>query len=615
MKAAGVAAVGLFGGLAPLQQALAAAMSEGKQPNILWLTTEDICPDLGCYGDPAAVTPTIDKLAGEGMRFTNCFDTAGVCAPSRACLISGMYSPSIGCQHMRTATHTDLYPELVKPYEAVPPADVKGFPEFLRAAGYYCTNNFKTDYQMGNPLTIWDECSKTAHWRNRPDKSQPFFAVFNHEITHEGQIRMPAGKKAQKTDPAKVVLPPYYPDTPEVRNDWAVYYDNINTMDGQVAQKLKQLNEDGLADNTIVFFFGDNGRGLPRAKRWIYDSGMHVPLIIRWPGRIKPGTVNEDLVSFVDFAPTVLSLAGVKAPAHMQGQAFLGAQQQPARRYVYAARDRMDNVPDFVRCVRDKKFKYIRNFKPDLPYAATSAYMDQMPSMQAMRRLNAEGKLTGAQKQFFTHPRPVEELYDITKDPHEVNNLAADPKYKDELARLRHELDTWMAAIKDLGPIDEHEMVAKMWPGGVQPVTAAPAIEVSTQGDKATVKITCPTEGASIAWTTDALPAGGLGLGQGGKGKKNGRNGKKGKNARKQTVGGVRGMAAGAVGTTGARNAAGAAAEDPNAIGTSAAPVGKQPHWLLYTGPVAVPAGATVHARAIRYGYKVSAVATRKAGA
>ncbi|MBN1348775.1 sulfatase-like hydrolase/transferase [candidate division KSB1 bacterium] len=472
-----------------------------KRPNILWITCEDISPDLGCYGDSLARTPNLDRLAREGMRFTNAFTVAGVCAPSRSCLITGMYPTSIGTHHMRTRTKD--YPWLPPPYEAVPPAYVKCFTEYLRAAGYYCSNCDKTDYQFGVPVTAWDDCSKTAHWRNR-SSGQPFFSVFNFTITHESKIRTPVDLQPE-TDPEKITLPPYYPDTPIVRNDYARYYDIIHTMDSQVADCLKQLEQDGLADDTIVFFFSDHGRGLPRAKRWIYDSGIHVPLIVRWGGQLAPGSQCHDLVSFVDFAPTVLSLAGVPLPSHLQGQAFLGEQKSAPRTAIFAARDRMDERYDHIRAVRDQQFKYIRNFQPETPYAREIAYMELMPTMREMRRLNAEGKLDAIQKLFFRQTKPVEELYDIIADPHEIRNLADDPAYQAQLERLRGLLETWQTETGDLGNLPEAEMVQKMWRGGVQPKTAQPIISPGSGRFESgvTIELTCPTEGASIAYTAE----------------------------------------------------------------------------------------------------------------
>ena len=344
--------------------------------NILWIVAEDYSPDLGSYGDAYATTPSLDRLAGEGVRFTRAFASAPVCAPARSTIITGMYATTIGSHHMRST--------------AVPPPHVKAFPEWLRAAGYYTTNNSKTDYNISPwlptdtaravreaPVGPWDDSSGTAHWRNRP-AGTPFFSVFNLGATHEGQVRLPPDRLAERTagltpderhEPADAVLPPYYPDTPIVREDWATYHDLVTVMDRQAGQLLQALEDDGLADDTVVFFYGDHGRGLPRAKRWVYDSGLHVPLIVRWPGRLEAGTTRDDLVSFLDLAPTVLSLAGAEAPVHMQGRVFLGDGVEPAPEYLFFTRDRMDSVHDRIRAVRDRRYKYIRNFEPGLPYA------------------------------------------------------------------------------------------------------------------------------------------------------------------------------------------------------------------------------------------------------
>jgi len=331
--------------------------------------------------------------------------------------------------------------------------------------------------------------------------------VINHTITHEGQIRMPLEKPVH-TDPLTIPLPPYYPDTPIVRNDYARYYDNIADADAQIGQRLLELQADGLQERTVVFIFGDNGRGLPRAKRWLYDSGLHVPLLIRWPGHLQANTATDRLVSFVDFAPTTLSLAGVKIPKHMQGQAFLGRKEKPPRRYVFAARDRMDETYDCIRATRDQRFKYLRNLQPEKPYAQKIEYMDEMPSMKEWRRCCAEGRLTGAQKLFFSPTKPSEELYDTAADPHEVKNLAGDPAYHTELVRLRQTMEQWRRQIHDLSDVAEQQMIDQMWPAGLQPQTAAPKIEPSAGSNKktVTVKLSCATAGASIVYTLDAVP-------------------------------------------------------------------------------------------------------------
>jgi N-sulfoglucosamine sulfohydrolase len=513
-----------------------------RPPNILWLTVEDLSPKLGCYGDALANTPNLDRLAAEGARFTNVFSTAPVCSPSRATLITGMYATSIGAHQHRA---NDNFPSFGhRPYLAVPPPYVKAFTEYLRAAGYYCTNNAKTDYQFAphtdprQPLTAWDDSSQTAHWRNRPRADQPFFAVFNSARTHESRV-WPDPNEAPMLDPAKVVLPPYYPDTPIIRRDYARHYDNVARMDQWIGGMLRQLKADGLGENTIVFFFSDHGDGLPRAKRWLYDSGLHVPMIIRWPGHLEPGSVNDDLLSFVDFAPTLLLLASVEIPAHMQGQAFLGPQKKPPRKYIFAARDRMDESHDMRRAVRDQRFKYIRNYFPDRPYVLPNEYRDRMPLMQELLRLNAEGKLKGPPALMFRQRKPVEELYDVKADPYEINNLADSPEYKDVLAEMRRLVDEWREETKDMGEIPETRLSEMMWPGGVQPQTAKPVITPSGGGlDRPVgVRISAATEGASIAYTTEK---------------------------------------------------------------------GEQAHWLLYTSPVEVRGPATVRARAVRYGFKES---------
>ena len=477
------------------------------RPNILWVSCEDISPDLGCYGDSYAVSPNIDALAAQGVRYANAYAHAGVCAPARSGIITGMYPTTIGTHHMRC--------------KGVPPAYVKCFSEYLRAAGYYCTNNVKTDYQFDPPLTAWDESSRKAHWRNRA-KGQPFFAIFNFTTSHESQIRnrsksmlkrLASLQPHERHDPAKAVLPPYYPDTPAVRKDWAQYYDVITLMDKQVGDVLKQLEDDGLADNTIVWFWGDHGRGLPRGKRWIYDSGIHVPLIIKVPEKLrklvmpsepdalKPGTVNDDLVAFIDFAPTMLSLAGVEIPDHIQGRAFLGSQKTKPRQYIFAARDRMDEAYDLIRAVRDKRYKYIRNYMPHLTRGQDIEYMNQMPTMQEMRRLNAAGELKGPQMQYFRETKPVEELYDTFSDPHEVENLADDPNYRDVLKRMRKAHAKWVRETSDIGRIPEPEFDEMKRPGGQWQKTATPRFTPArTAGENKHIAIACATEGASIAY-------------------------------------------------------------------------------------------------------------------
>lgn len=347
-----------------------------------------------------------------------------------------------------------------------PPDHIRCFPTYLRNVGYYCTNNVKTDYQFDVPPDAWDENSKTAHWRNRKDPNKPFFAVFNSTVTHESQIgnlkslpeafasRIPGGLH----DPARATLPPWYPDTELIRKHWAHMYDLHSAMDVWAGDLLKQLEEDGLADNTVVFFFSDHGDGIPRAKRWLYDSGIHVPFIVRWPSELQPNTTTDRMVSFVDFAATVLSIAGVKPPKHMQGAAFLGKHESKPRKHIFAARDRMDERYDTIRAARDGRYKYIRNYLPDRPYDQFVSYCESWPIMQELRRVHDAGGLNDTQQLFFRSKKPLEELFDTESDPHELNNLAESPAHRDILASLRDALDLWMDESNDLGFVPETEL-------------------------------------------------------------------------------------------------------------------------------------------------------------
>ena len=429
------------------------------RPNILWITCEDVSPDyLGCYGDDYATTPNLDKFASEGVRYTRAFATAPGCAPARSCLITGVYATSLGTQHLRSDIKL--------------PVQITCFPEYLRTAGYYCSNNYKKDYNFID-VGVWDDSSHTAHWRNRKP-NQEFFSVFNFTSTHQGQINgsdqeffakyRSKLKPEERHDPAKITLPPYYPDTPFVRNIWARYYDLITYMDKQVGDLLAQLEADGLADNTIVFFFSDHGMGIPRFKRTLYDSGLHVPLIIRFGDKYKhlapakAGRTIDRLVGFVDFAPTIYNIVGLHRRHYMQGRVFLGQQAGPPREYVFGAASRVDEVYEMSRCVRDKRYKYIRNYMPHLPHIQPSEYPDRAEIIQELRRAAAEGKLTGPQKSWWEPTKPLEELYDTQADPHEIKNLADSPKHKAIQKRLRKVLRDWMVKTRDTGLLSEAEM-------------------------------------------------------------------------------------------------------------------------------------------------------------
>lgn len=490
------AALGAAAG--PLLAPSFVSAQRAPQPNILWISAEDLSPDLGCYGDAYAATPVLDRFAAQGLRYDRAFSVYGVCAPSRSSIITGQYPASIGTGHMRS--------------KGVPPPDTRCFTEYLREAGYYCTNNVKTDYNFDPPATAWDEVSNRAHWRNRP-KGMPFFSVMNFTISHESQARPTPEQHAKNTarltaaqrhDPARAVLPPYYPDTPVVRDNWAKYHDTVSALDHLVGDVLKQLEDDGLAQNTIVFFWGDHGRGLTRGKRWVYDSGIHVPLMVRWPGVLKPGSSTRRLVSLMDLGPTVLSLAGIPTPKQMHASAFLGPHEAPARKYIHAFRDRMDETPDTIRAVRDARFKYIRNYRPELPYAQDIKYMNEMPMLREMRRLHAEGKLTGAPALWFAATKPTEELYDCDSDPHEIRNLAPDPGHRAKLEELRGEHERWRREHADLTALPETELMERMRPGGVW--QTAPEPTVLTAKTKTGIRVTLESEtpGVRIAWTTES---------------------------------------------------------------------------------------------------------------
>jgi len=462
------------------------------RPNILCITCEDISPYLGCYGDKVAKTPNLDQLAREGVRFTNVYSVSGVCAPSRAALITGMYPSAIGANHMRT--NRKGLPDNIPPYEAVPPIGVKCYTEYLRAAGYFCSNNAKTDYQFQTPITAWDENGRHAHWRNRPN-DMPFFSIFNFATTHESQV-WKRTDEPELISPEDVQLPPYYPDTPEVRKDVARVYSNISVMDRQGGELIDLLEQDGLLDNTIVIFYSDHGGPLPRGKRELYDSGLKVPMIIRFPNEKFSGTVKDELISFIDIPATILSLAGVKIPETMHGQAFWGGQEAEPRKHIFAARDRMDGHYDIRRAVRDKRFKYIRNYRPEVTAYQEIEYRKQMGLMKELLRLRDEGKLNKDQMRWFRRMKEKEELYDTVNDPHELSNLAIDPKFQTELIRLRQVHEQWMKEIGDKGLKSEKELVLSMWPSGKQPVTQSPEIKIKN----GKIKITCNTAGASIAY-------------------------------------------------------------------------------------------------------------------
>ncbi|MGD9724626.1 MAG: sulfatase-like hydrolase/transferase [Pirellulales bacterium] len=427
------------------------ARADEARPNILWLTSEDHGPHMGCYGDQYATTPNVDALAARGLRYTRVWSNAPVCAPARTTLISGLYATSTGGQHMRSMV----------PF----PAGKQMFPQLLRGAGYYCTNNAKEDYNLTQPGQVWDVSARKAHWRNRA-AGQPFFAVFNSTKSHESQIRRRPYDAVH--DPAGVRIPAYHPDTPAVRQDWAQYYDCVSEADADAGARLAELEAAGLAAETIVFYFADHGSGMPRNKRTPCDSGLHVPLVVYIPEKFArlrpadyvPGGTSDRLVSFVDFAPTVLSLAGVQPPEWLQGHAFLGRYAAPPQPFVYGYRDRMDERIDMVRSVTDGRYVYVRNYLPHRRYGEYLAYMFQTPTTRVWHDWHLAGKLNPAQDAFW-NAKPAEELYDLRADPDEVHNLAGSAEHAEIVARLRTAQRDLARQIRDVGFLPEGDMHAR----------------------------------------------------------------------------------------------------------------------------------------------------------
>ena len=428
---------------------LATTSFAAEKPNILWITSEDNGPELGCYGDSYADTPNIDSLAEKSLRYHRCWSNAPVCAPARTTIISGMYATSLGGHHMRSGVTL--------------PDNFSTYPNVLRKAGYYCTNNSKKDYNFASEDGGWDDSGRKAHWRDRPNGTTPFFAVFNFTVSHESKIR--TRPHQLKHDPAKAPLPAYHPDTPEVRLDWAQYYDKMTEMDQQVGDLLAQLKVDGLNDSTIIFYYGDHGSGMPRSKRWPFDSGLRVPLLLHVPGKFRhlappdyaPGKVSDRLVSFVDLGPTAIGLTGTKPPANMQGIPFAGAHIGPKKNYLFGYRGRMDERVDMVRTCTDGRFVYMRHFYPDRPYLKHVDYMFQTPTTRVWNEMYRAGELNAAQAKFWQN-KPVEELFDLQNDPDEISNLADSPAHREKTAELRNTLQTWMRETLDLGLLPEAEM-------------------------------------------------------------------------------------------------------------------------------------------------------------
>ncbi len=420
-----------------------------KKPNVLWIYGEDLSPDLGCYGTSAVRTPNIDRLASEGTRYTNAFVTCPVCSPSRSALITGTYQTAFDAHNHRSNRDKPLR------------ADMRLITDCFTEAGYFTCNSpgppysrpGKTDFnfQRERPFEGID-------WKGRAE-AQPFYAQINIPDTH----RVFKPDLERPISPEAVELPPYYPDHPLTRKDWALYLESIQILDKKVGRILDRLDSEGLTENTIIFFLSDHGRAHVRCKQFLYDGGIHIPLIVRWPGHIESDSVSEQLISGVDIAPTTLALAGIEVPNFMQGQIFAGP-KATSRNAIFAARDRCDGTDDRIRCVRTQRYKLIRNYHPERPYMQFNAYKKQQyPLWSLMPLLSKKGELTPVQQQFMQETRPVEELYDLEADPYEVNNLAADSDYGLLCSELAARLDTWMAETRDMGETPEPLAVTTYW--------------------------------------------------------------------------------------------------------------------------------------------------------
>ena len=429
------------------------------RPNIVWITSEDNSPYLGCYGDELAQTPHLDELAATGVRYRNAFASAPVCSSARSTLITGMYASSLGVDNHRSGVAI--------------PESFRFYPELLREAGYYCTNNVKTDYNVlvegqRNPAYFWDESSNQAHYRNRKP-GQPFFAIFNIGFSHEGQTtdetylrRRQEGLFPLKrvVPPQSVELPPYHPDTPVIRENWSRYYDNLWLMDQEVGRLLAELETEGVKEDTIVFYYADHGGALPRGKRNIHDSGTRVPLIIRFPEKWSklaptlPGKWIDQPVAFVDFPATLLSLAGIAIPENYQGKAFLGEQFQD-QDFVFLFRARMDERYDTVRAIRTPEYLYVNNFMPHRPWGQHYSYPFQvMASMGAWHEECVAGGCSPIQDRFWQE-KPGEEFYVVSDDPFQIDNRIEDAAYVQVIAQLRQTLKNQVLETRDAGLIPE----------------------------------------------------------------------------------------------------------------------------------------------------------------
>ena len=438
-----------------------------KKPNIVWLVAEDQSQYFfPFYGDNSVNLPNISDLLKNGTVFEGMNSSYPVCAPARSAIITGMYPNSIGTGNMRalkgdTKERSAKEASLGVPYYSSKLAEnIKPFTQILREKGYYCTNNAKRDYNFNLRDEAWDESSNKASWEKRKD-DQPFFSVFNFNVTHESAMWQ-RDKEQLRVDPKILKVPPLFPNDSISKHSLAVNYSNLVEMDRQMGLIIDKLKDQGLYQDTYIFFYSDHGGPFPRHKRAIYETGTKVPLVIKFPSNIKPKEKrNSDMLNFIDFAPTILSIVGgIDIPKIYQGQAFLGSKKNKnKRKYLFTASDRFDEHPDRIRAVKNKKFKYIKNYNLNKPHALPVAYRNQMALMQNLNRLNESNLLSKNQKLWFQIPKKSEEFYDLENDPFELNNLIENKKYFEDIQNLRIALDNWMIEINDLGHLSEKELV------------------------------------------------------------------------------------------------------------------------------------------------------------
>ena len=530
------------------------AQNSVKNPlNVIWISCEDMGPILSSYGNKFINTPNIDRIATEGVKYTNAYSTVGVCAPSRFSIITGMYPVRLGAHNMRTGDHNNFkWPEEVTfrnnkgvldksgknvpDYEVVTPAYVKPFTEYLRKAGYYCVNDNKCDYQFNAPFTAWDDVYGNGSYMDTPD-GKPFFYVKNYYTTHESRIWIRKNEPLT-VSPNNVPVPDYFPDIPIVREAIARKYSNIEALDKEIGLLMEKFERDGVLENSIIFFWSDHGGNLLRQKRAVGDSGLHVPLIIRYPDGYRAGETDSRMVSLMDLGPTVMSILGIEPPSYMDGKAFAGFYKDDPRKYIFGSADRFDESTDMQRSVLDGRFVYIKNFMPELPLIYRNKYREKIPMNKELINLDKQDKLNGDESYIFMKTKPVEELYDLEMDPHEINNLALDSNYTNVLFAMRKELQLWQKEVNDRGFIPESEIIKEFWPNMIQPITS----EVIIRRNDNEVHLICETKGASIGYQTG------------------------------------------------------------DSIGSK--------YWELYTKPIELKESKKIRARAIRIGYKASKIST-----